>query len=92
MSDTQPEAYAGSFVNKETGAIITIEHLAGFNFSLTLSDQNRYDANLLKPDLMLAGPYRLTFPDEPSDHDSRVLLDGDRIIQVEFERVTGREN
>ena len=92
LSDTQPEANTGSFLNEETGATNTIEHIYDVNFSLTVSDLKSYDKKLLRQDLMLAGTYRLNFPDESADHDNFLLLDGDRIKQVEFKLVTGYDN
>lgn len=91
LSGTQPEIYAGSFVNEETGATINIEHLSDVNFRLTVSDQSSYDAMLIKSDLMVAGSIRIIFSHHQTGNIERFFLNEERIKDVEFVRV-GSDN
>lgn len=88
LSDTQPGDYAGIFINDETGAEITIGHLSEFDFRVSITQGNSYDAVLLTPNLMITGSYQITFPDQQTGNVDRFLLDGNRIKDVEFVRVS----
>ena len=86
LSGIESNNYTGVFHNTKTGAEISIEHLSDFYFRCSISNQNSYDATLLKPGLMIAGSYQITFPVHQTGNIERFLLDGERIKDVEFVR------
>lgn len=87
LSGIESNNYTGVFHNAETGAEISIEHLSDFYFRVSISNQNSYNATLLKPGLMIAGSYQISFPVHQTGNIERFLLDGERIKDVEFVRV-----
>jgi len=91
MTAVEPYHYTGRFLNDETGAEVEISQISDDDYSLTLSGQT-YSATLLTPELMLAGSYRLSFPIDPASQIQQFFLDGDRIKNVEFSRMSGPQS
>lgn len=72
--------FNGVYINDETNTTISIQHLSDTNYEVTFRNDNKTSGLLVSNTKMLVNAYRLEL------HDGYILLNGDRVKNVRFER------
>ncbi|WP_297337878.1 serine hydrolase domain-containing protein [Algoriphagus sp.] len=76
-----PKTMEGEYHNAETKVKIRIDHVGGINYAVTFRGENEIPGLLVSEKKLLVGPYSLEF------EETNLLLHGDRIKRVRFERI-----